>query len=125
LLLISKLPSRVLVMGTTFKENVSDLRNSRVPDIIHELRSYGVVVDAVDPYADGKEFALEYGIELLDSQAPLGNHYYDAIIVAVNHDLYRELDEDYFRSHLKEKGILVDLKGIYRKYMNKLDYWSL
>jgi UDP-N-acetyl-D-glucosamine/UDP-N-acetyl-D-galactosamine dehydrogenase len=117
--------SRVLVMGTTFKENVSDLRNSRVPDIIHELRSYGVDVDAVDPYADGKEFAHEYGIELLDRQAPLADHYYDAIIVAVNHDPYRELGEDFFRSHLKEKGILVDLKGIYRKYMNKLDYWSL
>jgi UDP-N-acetyl-D-glucosamine/UDP-N-acetyl-D-galactosamine dehydrogenase len=117
--------SRVLVMGTTFKENVSDLRNSRVPDIIRELNSYGVTVDAVDPYANVEEFMHEYGIQLLDPDATLTKNYYDAIIVAVSHDPYIKLKQHFFETHLTEKGILVDLKGLYRKDVKGLEYWSL
>lgn len=117
--------ARVLVMGISFKENVSDLRNSRVPDIITELSSYGVKVDAVDPYANGEEFVQEYGIELLDNKAALPKNYYDAIIVAVSHEPYLNLGQEFFRKHLTKKGILVDLKGIYRKYIGSLEYWSL
>ena len=117
--------SKVLVMGTTFKENVSDLRNSRVPDIIHELNSYGVDVDAVDPFANPKEFLHEYGINLLDSDAALPENHYDAIIVAVSHDAYATLESGFFHKHLSNKGILVDLKGLYRKFRGEFDYWSL
>ena len=67
--------SRVLVMGTTFKENVSDLRNSRVPDIIKELNSYGVTVDAIDPYANAEEFMHEYGLSMLDPKTELRTSY--------------------------------------------------
>ena len=117
--------SRVLVMGTTFKENVSDLRNSRIPDIINELRSYGVAVDAIDPYADTEEFMHEYGIQLLDMEEGLPDNHYDAIIVAVSHVPYTKLDLNFFKKHLNRNGILVDLKGIYRSYARKLPYWSL
>lgn len=117
--------SRVLVMGTTFKENVSDLRNSRVPDIIYELNSYGVSVDAVDPFANHDEFRHEYGITLLDPNAALAEDHYDAIIVAVSHEAYAALDAAFFHKHLSGKGILVDLKGLYRKHKNEFDYWSL
>jgi len=117
--------SKVLVMGTTFKENVSDLRNSRVPDIIHELSSYGVQVDAIDPYANPEEFLHEYGIPLLGPEATFKDKYYDAIIVAVSHEPYVQLNQSFFKKHLTEKGILVDLKGLYRKEIKGLEYWSL
>lgn len=117
--------SKVLVMGTTFKENVSDLRNSRVPDIIHELASYGVKVDAIDPYANINEFKHEYGIQLLDNRVEIQESCYDAIIVAVSHEPYTRLGEDFFKKHLTEKGILVDLKGLFRKFSKSFEYWSL
>ncbi len=115
------LNSKVLVMGITFKENVSDIRNSRVPDIISELVSYGVNVEAVDCYANRKEFFKEYNFEL--SEKPGTD--YDAVIVAVNHDKYMELDEAYFKSITNDKAILVDIKGIYKDQIQDLTYWSL
>ena len=115
------LNSRVLVMGATFKEDVSDIRNSRVADVISELKSYGVNVDVVDPYASSKELKHEYGFELVEK--PSGK--YDAIIVAVNHKPYKELKEEFFTSIAAEKAILVDVKGIYRNKIKKLNYWSL
>ncbi len=115
------LDSKVLVMGVTFKENVSDIRNSRVPDIISELMSYGVNVEAVDCYASKKEYFEEYNFELSDE---VGKDY-DAIIVAVNHDKYIELDEEFFKSITNDKAILVDVKGIYKNKIKDLTYWSL
>jgi len=115
------LNSRVLVMGATFKEDVSDIRNSRVADVISELKSYGVNVDVVDPYASSKELKHEYGFELVEK--PSGK--YDAIIVAVNHKPYKELKEEFFTSITSENAILVDVKGIYRNKIKKINYWSL
>ncbi len=115
------LNSRVLVMGVTFKEDVADLRNSRVADVINELKSYGIQVDAVDPFADKHEFFLEYGYHLSDS--PSGK--YDAVIVAVSHKSYKELPMSYFENLMDEKGILIDVKGLYRKQKHRLTYWSL
>ncbi len=112
--------TRVLLMGTTFKENVSDIRNSKVADIVKELQSFGVTVDAVDPYADSDEMMHEYGFGLTQ---PSGS--YDAIIVAVNHKEYLNLPEDYFVQLSNNKGIFVDVKGIYRNKISKLTYWSL
>ena len=115
------LDAKVLVMGITFKEDVSDLRNSRVADVVHELITYGVHVDVTDPYADSVELKHEYGFGLTEK---LGSNY-DAVIVAVNHKPYLELDEEYFNSITSEKAILVDVKGIYRKKIKELSYWSL
>ena len=113
--------SRVLVMGATFKEDVTDIRNSKVSDIVKELRSYSVNVEVVDPHADSKELEHEYGFGLAGK---IGKGY-DAVIVAVNHKEYIGLDEEYFRSILSDGGLLVDVKGIYRKKVKNLNYWSL
>ena len=115
------LNSRTLVMGATFKEDVSDIRNSRVADLVGELKTYGINVDVVDPYASSKELKHEYGFELVDK--PSGN--YDAIIIAVNHKPYYEFNEAYFKSISTDKAILVDVKGIYRNKIKELTYWSL
>ncbi len=108
-------------MGFTFKEDVTDIRNTKVVDVIKELESYGVNVDIVDCYADIDEVKQEYDI---DMQKKAGNSY-DAIIVAVNHQNYLNLDEDYFKSISSENGILVDVKGIYRGKIKDMDYFSL
>lgn len=115
------LGSHVLVMGMTFKENVADIRNSKIVDIINELEDYGVDVDIVDPYADPEEVKHEYGYNLIEK--PMGN--YDSIIVAVAHDKYVNLDEAYFKNYARNNAILVDVKGIYRNKINELKYWSL
>lgn len=112
--------SKVLVMGATFKENVSDIRNSKVADIVKELKSFGVKVDVVDPHADSDELKHEYGFGL----NKIGKSY-DGIIVAVNHKEYMKLDEKYFSSLFAKKGVLVDLKGMYKNKINRITYWSL
>ncbi len=113
--------SKVLIMGATFKENVSDIRNSKVVDIVKELHSFGVNVDVTDPYADPEEVKEVYGFELKEKN---GTNY-DAIIVAVSHNEFVDLDESYFIDLLNPAGLLVDIKGMYRGKINKLDYWSL
>jgi UDP-N-acetyl-D-glucosamine/UDP-N-acetyl-D-galactosamine dehydrogenase len=115
------LNSRVLVMGATFKENVSDIRNSKVADVVRELKSYGVMVEIVDPYASNEEFEKEYGF-IISSKPGIN---YDAIVLAVAHLEYSSLTENYFRSLLAEKGIFMDVKGIFRKKINSLTYMSL
>jgi UDP-N-acetyl-D-glucosamine/UDP-N-acetyl-D-galactosamine dehydrogenase len=111
----------VLVMGATFKENVSDIRNSKVADVIKELKSFGVAVEVVDPHAENAELEHEYGFGLVEKPTKK----YDAIIVAVNHQEYINLDESYFKSISAENGIVVDVKGIYRNRFKDLTYWSL
>lgn len=113
--------SRVLIMGATFKENVSDIRNSKVADVIREFKSFGVHVDVIDPHADSDELNHEYGFELT---AAAGKGY-DAVVVAVNHREYMDLDETYYASILSEGGIVVDLKGILKGKIKTLNYWSL
>jgi UDP-N-acetyl-D-galactosamine dehydrogenase len=113
--------ARVLIMGATFKEDVADIRNSKVIDVYRELLSYGADVDIVDPHANTEELSKEYGIQLAEKP---GNNY-DAIIVAVSHQEYKDLDEAYFSSLLAAKGILVDVKGIYRHNIQHIEYWSL
>ena len=113
--------ARILVMGATFKENVTDIRNSKVADVVNELKSFSCAVDVADPYADSGEVKHEYGYELVkEMKGP-----YDAIIVAVNHTEYANKDEAWFKSMLKPKGVLVDLKGVFRKKIKDLTYWSL
>ena len=113
--------AKVLIMGTTFKEDVSDIRNSKVVDVYNELISYGVKVDVVDPLASAEEVKEEYDFDIIDS--PEKN--YDAVMVAVSHKQYIDLSEEYFKSLMNENGIFVDIKGIYRKKIKNLNYWSL
>ncbi len=113
--------SRVLVLGITFKENVSDIRNSKVVDLINELKSFKVNVEVVDYFASPQEVEKEYQIKL--SETPAGK--YDAIIVAVNHEKYTTLNDDFFKEFGEENLILVDLKGIYRNKSGLKNYMSL
>ena len=114
--------SRALIMGVTFKEDVTDIRNSKVIDIVNELKSYQMSVDLVDPHASSEEMHHEYGVSLVS--APVDK--YDAIIVAVNHREYAQLDEAYFSSLMAtEKGVFIDVKGLYKGKINRLEYWSL
>ena len=113
--------ARILMMGATFKENVSDIRNSKVSDVVKELQSYRADVEVVDPYASSKDLMKEYHFGLVDK--PTGK--YDAVIVAVNHAEYVDLDEAYFHSLMGVEGIVVDIKGMYRNTVKKLTYWSL
>ncbi len=114
--------AHVLVMGATFKENVSDIRNSKVIDVVNELKSFQINVDVIDPHADSSEMEHEYGVGLVkDIRTD-----YDAIILAVNHREYCQFDETYFKGLMKDgKGVFVDVKGIYRGKINELTYWSL
>jgi len=113
--------ARVLIMGITFKENVSDIRNSKVMDVIDELLDFGVKVDVVDPRADAEEVNNEYGIVL--EKNPKG--IYDAAIVAVNHNEFANLDDEYFSKVLDKKGIVVDIKGALKEKIKLFSYWSL
>ena len=113
--------AKVLIMGATFKENVSDIRNSKVTDVYNELRSFSVDVDVTDPYASSEEVMEEYGYSLADDI----NKKYNAIILAVNHDEYMKLDEAYFQSITEDDPLFVDVKGVFRGRINEMTYWSL
>lgn len=113
--------SRVLIMGATFKENVSDIRNSKIADVHKELKSFSVNVEVIDPHANSDELKHEYGYGLVAE--PTGK--YDAVIVGVNHKAYCNLPERYFQTIMQPNGLLVDVKGIYRGKINLLQYWSL
>ena len=112
--------AKVLVMGATFKENVSDIRNSKVADVVKELKSFFLNVDVVDPHADGNEMEHEYGFGLADG---IGKDY-DAVIISVCHEPYVDLDEAYFASITKPDAIIADLKGMFRGKINNRKYWS-
>lgn len=113
--------AKVLVMGATFKENVSDIRNSKVADVVKELKSFSLNVDVTDPYAESAELKHEYGFELAANTATD----YDAVIVTVPHNDYKKLDDAHFASITKEKAMVADLKGIYRNKLTSRTYWSL
>lgn len=112
---------KVLMMGVTFKENVSDIRNSKVVNLIHELMQYSVVVHVVDPHASHNEVAHEYKLVMTENISSD----YDAVVVTVGHGEYRSLDEQYFKSIMKENAILMDIKGIYNFDATDFTYWKL
>lgn len=115
--------AKVLVMGATFKENVSDIRNSKVADIVNELKAFSLTVDVVDPHADSDEVEHEYGFRLREK----ANGKYDAVIVAVNHKEYLDYTEQCFTDMMGDNGVLVDIKGIYRNKIKNpaYKYWCL
>ena len=113
--------AKVLVMGATFKENVSDIRNSKVADVIRELKSYLLQVHVTDPHANSDELNHEYGFCL----TPNLSDNYDAVIVAVPHSAYMSMDDEAFVAITKTDGIIADVKGVYRDKIKNRKYWSL
>jgi UDP-N-acetyl-D-galactosamine dehydrogenase len=101
--------SKVLVLGVTFKENVADIRNSKVVDVVRELMDFGVNVHVYDPHASPNEVAHEYGLTMADG---IGKEY-DAVVVAVAHQYFKEKTLDDYRAVSKSKLLLFDLKGLY------------
>ncbi len=113
--------SKVLIKGATFKENVSDIRNSKVSEVVKALKEYFVNVEVEDPHADSAELEQEYGFGLTPKTA----NDYDAVVIAVPHAHYKDLDDTYFTSITKPHGLVADLKGIYTNKIRNRAYWSL
>jgi len=113
--------SRVLVMGATFKENVSDIRNSKIFDVVKELQSFNVQGDIIDPHADAEQAKEYYGCTIVPE--PTG--VYDAIVVAVKHKEYENLPEEFFRKYVNPPFILIDLKSAYYNKFQDVVYFSL
>ena len=103
--------ARILVMGLTFKENCPDVRNSKVADLVKELEKYGARVDAYDPWVDAAEVKHEYGITLTKK---LQNGRYDAIVMAVGHDQFREMGIKAIRKLAKPRHVLFDIKYVFK-----------
>jgi UDP-N-acetyl-D-glucosamine/UDP-N-acetyl-D-galactosamine dehydrogenase len=112
---------KVLVMGVTFKENVADIRNSKVIDLVRELMDFSINVHITDPHASPNEVAHEYKMSLVDTPSTD----YDAIIVTVGHEEYKAFNIAYFESIVKDDLILVDLKGLYPEIKEQAVYASL
>ena len=114
---------RVLVMGVTFKENVPDLRNSRVFDVVERLIELGHDVTIVDPLADPAELHREHGLGL----STLNGERYDLVVAAVPHREFREMSDTAIASLVAAHGTLADLKGMWRERMlpHGIDVWTL
>ena len=104
--------ARILVLGLTFKENIPDLRNSKVVDLVRGLRARGHRVEVHDPFADPDEANGLYGIDLLTNLAGVAG--YDCVVGAVAHDEYRALKPSDFARLLRTDGLVADVKGIWR-----------
>ena len=118
-------PGRILVMGLTFKENVPDLRNTKVVDVIAGLESRGHRVEVHDPIADGEETTRLYGFELIPSL--VGQGQFDAIVGAVRHDAYLALNAKDLLHLVRDGGLIADIKGLWRdgERPNNRAYWQL
>lgn len=112
---------KVLVKGVTFKENVSDIRNSKIIDTVKELLAFNFHVDVEDPYAETDEVHEEYGLHLTRKLA----NDYDAVIVTVPHAPYVSLSDEDFASITRPHALIADLKGIYKNKISSRNYWSL
>ena len=101
--------SKILVMGLSFKENCPDIRNTKIVDMVKALKEYDLDLDIYDPWVDPLDAAKEYGIDPVSS---LANAKYDAIVLAVAHDQFKQMSIDEFKAVAKEKYVLYDLKYI-------------
>ncbi|MEK7865010.1 MAG: nucleotide sugar dehydrogenase [Nitrospirota bacterium] len=118
--------SKILILGFTFKDNVKDIRNTRVIDIYNELKEYGVEPYVHDPHASLKDVSAEYGIKLM--QTPEEKRPFDGIIVAVKHKEYADYSMEYLKGLCNSNASLIDVKGIYGKdeaLKAGLNYWRL
>jgi UDP-N-acetyl-D-galactosamine dehydrogenase len=113
---------KVLVLGITFKENVSDIRNSKVANLVKALQNYSLQVDIYDPNVDHAEVKHEYGLSMVDA---IGNDY-DAIVLAVAHDVFRDFSEEYLKEISKQNLVFIDIKGMFKSLRSTdIKYWSL
>jgi UDP-N-acetyl-D-galactosamine dehydrogenase len=103
--------ARILILGLTFKENCPDLRNTRVVELAEQFRDYGAQVDIHDSWADPATTRHEYGLELLPRLPERDN--YDAIVLAVAHDEYRDLGIDAVRRLGRDGAVVYDIKGLF------------
>jgi UDP-N-acetyl-D-galactosamine dehydrogenase len=118
LMLHRKLPvsgAKVLVMGLTFKENCPDIRNTKVVDLVSELKEYGCDVDIYDPWANKDEVLYEYGLHLTTTHQELGTKNYQAVVLAVSHNEFKAMGADKIRELMAEDGVLFDIKYILPK----------
>jgi UDP-N-acetyl-D-galactosamine dehydrogenase len=106
---IQPLDAKILVLGLTFKENTPDVRNSKVIDVVNELKSYGSEVHVHDPWADADEVRAQYGIELVAEPAAGA---YDCIVIAVSHRQFAELGATGLRAYGKPRSVLYDVKYV-------------
>ncbi len=113
--------SKVLVLGITFKENVADIRNSKVATLVRELQDFSINVHISDPLASPNEVAQAYKLTLSDQISDD----YDAVVVAVAHRDYQGYDSHFFKSITRENPILLDLKGLYEDIDKEIEYWRL
>jgi len=113
--------AKVLIMGATFKENVSDIRNSKVADVVKELKSFSLHVDIIDPYAESAQLIHEYGFGLVTET----QNDYDAVIVTVPHESFKSWGDKDFASITHQGALIADLKGLFRNKIHSRKYWSL
>ena len=117
--------SKVVILGITFKENISDLRNSRIPNLIIELKEFEINPLIHDPLADSKIVKQEYDIDLVEWKELVN---LDAVILAVSHQVYIENFHKQILPNIKHNGVLMDIKSIidFEEYLpSSLTYWSL
>ncbi len=113
--------AKVLVLGITFKEDVADIRNSKVAALVHELQDFSINVHVADPHASPNEVAHEYKLTLVDKISDD----YDAVVVAVAHQEYKTYNSAFFKSITRENAILMDLKALYEGVDKDIHYWRL
>ena len=104
--------AKVLIMGLTFKENCPDLRNTKIIDVVHELSTYNIAVDVYDPWVNVAEAEHEYGITPISS---LEDDKYDAVILAVSHNQFKERGMEKIRKLAKSQNVIYDLKYLFKK----------
>ena len=113
--------AKVLVRGVTFKENVSDIRNSKIIDTVKEIQAFNIKVDIEDPFAESEEVFEEYGLHL----STHGGKDYDAVVMAIPHQPFMNMTEDDLCAITKPTALIADLKGVFRGKISKRVYWSL
>lgn len=108
----------ILLMGFTFKENINDIRNTKVVDILKALQAQGYKVDVHDPHARPEDVREEYGFDLLNELPENGN--YDGVALLVGHDDYKKMKPDMMQRIVKQDGVIYDMKGVWRAFSDEL-----
>ena len=122
---INAVKAKVLIMGLTFKENCPDLRNTKIISIKDHLTEYNCVVNITDPFADTTEAKKLFGITLIDFNKVEG---YDAVILAVQHDEYKNIAKSQWKKLMKKNGVLIDVKSAISKTVfsgDSITHWRL
>jgi UDP-N-acetyl-D-galactosamine dehydrogenase len=113
--------ARILIKGVTFKENVSDIRNSKIIDTVKEIQSFNIKVDVEDPFAEYDEVKEEYGLSLVKADGVD----YDAVVLTVPHEPYLSLTNEDLCAITRPTALIADLKGVFKGKVSGRAYWSL